>query len=343
MEHDPASDRRSRFTLRQLEAFCMVSTTGSVSGAARRLHRTQSAVSAAVSELEASLGTALFERVGRGLRATDAARRLLPRALDLVERAAELPALAVDAVGEPERIQVGASRTIGPFVMPGLLARFARQRPQASVDLSVANTAALLARLRRHELEVAFVEGDVAAPGLSLVEWMPDALCLFARADHPLALRFARPGQRPGTPARDYAAALAGAAWALREPGSGTLETFLRAVAPAIGAPRIGITVDEPLSLQRLVEGGDWLGCMSRRAVQDAFDAGRLVELPAPGREVRQALVRRFWIVRLPDRYRTTAVDALLALALAEAGVAGAATTRRPAAPRSGPDRRSRR
>jgi DNA-binding transcriptional LysR family regulator len=313
---DTAPGRSGRLSLRQLESFCAVSMAGSVSAAAYRLHRTQSAVSSAVSELEAALGVPLFERAGRGLRPTDAGRRLLPRALEVVERAAELPALAGGALGEAERLRLGASRTIGPFVMPELLARFAALRPRVSVDLSVANTAELLARLRRSELDLAFVEGDVHAPGLSLTEWLPDELCLFARAGHPLAARFGR-SKIPGPAARrDYARALAEAGWALREPGSGTLETFLRALAPAIGAPRIGITVDDPLALQRMVAAGDWLGCMSRRAVADALAAGTLVALPAPDVSVGRALSRRFWIVRQPERYRSGAVDALLALAL---------------------------
>lgn len=319
MSRDHLPGARNRLSLRQLEAFCAVCMAGGVSAAALRLHRTQSAVSAAVGELESVLGTPLFERAGRGLRQTEAARRLLPRALEVVERAGELPALAAGGQGEAERLQIGASRTIGPFVMPDLLVRFTRARPRASIELSVANTTALLAGLQRLELDLAFVEGDVVAAGLSLTEWMHDELCLFARAGHPIAARFPR-GPRGAVQARAYAAALAGASWALREAGSGTLETFLRAIAPAIGAPTIGIAVDDPLALQRIVAAGDWLGCMSRRAVADALEAGTLVELPAPDAAVRRALTRRFWVVRLPERYRTAAVDALMALAVPGAG-----------------------
>jgi DNA-binding transcriptional LysR family regulator len=333
-------------SLRQLEAFCAVAMTGSVSAGAVRMHRTQSAVSSALAELETALGTPLFERAGRGLRQTDAARRLLPRALEVVERAAELPALALGTQEQAERLRVGASRTIGPFLMPELLARFGALRPQASVDLVVANTAELVGRLHRLELDLAFVEGDPVAPGTSMTEWMPDALCLFARAGHPLARRFAH-GAPPGgraPPRREYAAALAQARWALREPGSGTLETFLRAAAPAMGAPRIGITVDDPLALQRIVASGDWLGCMSRRAVAEALAAGSLVELPAPDAAMRRALVRRFWVLRLADRYRRVAVDALLALALSlREGAAPPAPARAAAARRSAPGPRSRR
>jgi DNA-binding transcriptional LysR family regulator len=319
MDHDPLPGSRNRLSLRQLEAFCAVCMAGGVSAAALRLHRTQSAISAAVGELESALGTSLFERAGRGLRQTEAARRLLPRALEVVERAGELPALAAGGHGEAERLRIGASRTIAPFVMPELLVRFTRDRPHASVELSVANTAELLARLRRLELDLAFVEGDVVAAGLSLTEWMEDELCLFARAGHPIVERFPL-APRGAAQTRAYAAALAGASWALREAGSGTLETFLRAIAPAIGAPTTGIAVDDPLALQRIVAAGDWLGCMSRRAVADALESGSLVELPAPGAAVRRALTRHFWVVRLPERYRSAAVDALMALAVPGAG-----------------------
>jgi DNA-binding transcriptional LysR family regulator len=313
---DPESNgpRRLRVSLRQLEAFCTVAMAGSVSGAARRLARTQSAVSAAITELEAALGAALFERAGRGLRATDAARRLLPRALEVVERAEELPSIAAGVPGDAERLRVGASRTIGPYLMPGLLGRFAAKRPQATVELTVANTAELLARLRRFELDVAFVEGDVAAPGLEIDAWRRDALCLLARAGHPLAERFGS-GPRP-LAAAGYGRALAEARWVLREAGSGSRETFLRALAPTLGSPRIGATVDDPLALLRLLTESDWLGCASRLAAADAIAAGALCELRPPGAAAARALSRRFWVVRLPGRYTTGALDALLALAI---------------------------
>ena len=326
---------RTRVSLRQLEAFCAVVLAGGVSRAAVRLARTQSAVSASIAELEAAIGTALFERAGRGLRPTEAARRLLPHALDVVERAAELPALASGAPDDGQRLQVGASRTIGPFVMPALIARFAARRPGTTVELSVANTADLLARLRRLELDLAFVEGHVVDPEVSIIEWMRDELCLFARAGHPV-LRTLK-GGRPSAGFRD---ALAASRWALREPGSGTQDTFLRALAPVIGQPRPGVVADDPLALQRLVAEGDWLGCLSRRAIADALRAGALVALPAPDRDVARALVRRFWVVRLPGRYRGAALDALLT----EAGVPPErALSPGASARRSAPSRRSRR
>jgi DNA-binding transcriptional LysR family regulator len=318
----PPDPRRLRVSLRQLEAFCAVALVGSVSGAAVRLSRTQSAVSSTLAELESSLGTRLFERVGRRLQPTDASRRLLPKALEIVERAAELPALAADDRAAAERLSIGASRTIGPYVMPELLASFLAAHPLATIELAVANTQSLVASVRNFELDLALVEGSALESDLSVERWLTDELCLFARAGHPqlparrrAAARDRVPVQRARRPApvAVTAAALAAARWATREPGSGTRETFLRAMAPVIGAPAIGLEVSDPQTLKRFVSIGDWFGCLGRRAIADELASGELVELRAPDPAVQHDLTRHFWIVRHPQRYRTATLDALSA------------------------------
>lgn len=306
---------RTRVTLRQLEAFRAVCLAGTVSAAATRLARTQSAVSLALHELEAALGVRLFERVGRGLRQTDAARRLLPRATELVDRAAELPAVAGDPTAGARHLAIGATRSIGPYWMPELLSDFARARPGVAIELVVANTGVLLSRVRDLSLAFAFIEGEVLEPGLGVRRWIDDEMCLFARAQHP----------RP--------ADLRGAQWALRERGSGTRETFLRAMQPLIGAPAIGVEVDDPEALKRLVAAGDWFGCLSRRSVQAELRAGTLRDVTPASRKLRRALTRTFWIVSHPARYRSSLADALL-------DCAGAASPRASAA-RASPARAS--
>ena len=286
---------RSRATLRQLEAFCTVAFAGSVSAAAQRLSRTQSAVSLALQELESALGTKLFERAGRGLRQTDAARRLLPAAMELLDRAAELSTLAGDASGSAQHLAVGASRTIGPFVMPELLADFGGAHPLVSIELVIENTEALSARLRDPSLDAAFIEGDVLEPGLSLQPWLKDEVCLFARAGHPAPR------------------ALAQGRWALRERGSGTRETFLRAMRPVLGTPLIGLEANDSLALKRLVMNGDWFGCLSRRAVAGELAYGSLIDITPRSPKLRRALTRSFWIATHPQRYRSAAVQALIA------------------------------
>lgn len=297
---------RARMTLRQLEAFCAVALAGSVSAGAQRLARTQSAVSLALQELESALGARLFERAGRGSRQTDAARRLLPKAIEIVERAIELPTIAIDEAAPARRLAVGATRTIGPFLMPGLLADFARRHPNlmanVSMDLAIENTETLVARIHDLTLDLAFIEGEVLEPGLSVQAWLDDEVCLFARADHPAPR------------------ALAAGRWVLRERGSGTRETFLRAMQPLIGTPAIAIEVSDPLALKQLVAAGDWFGCLSRMAIADELRDGALRDITPRSPALRRALTRSFWLVSHPQRYRSALAGALLAHARAAAG-----------------------
>lgn len=307
---------RSRLSLRQLEAFCAVAQLGGVSAAAQRMSRTQSAVSTALSELELGLGARLFDRVGRRLQPTEAARRLLPKALELIERAAELPALAADPGELAERLALGASRTIGPFVMPTVLEPFLAARPKLTVELVVANTQRLVTQVLGFELDLALVEGSVNESDLSIERWLTDELCLFARRGHPrlqaprAAPSTGRASTVPGT-VPVSAATLREARWALREPGSGTRETFLRALAPLIGAPRVGLEISDPQTLKQFVAGGEWFGCLSRRAVAEELAAGELVELRSPEPAVHRDLIRHFWILSHPQRYPTDTLTAL--------------------------------
>lgn len=82
------------FTLDQLTAFLAVVDEGSFSAAARRLGRVQSAVSYTIGQLEAALGSTLFDRGGRAPALTDAGRRLVAEARLVVGRSRDLAEVA---------------------------------------------------------------------------------------------------------------------------------------------------------------------------------------------------------------------------------------------------------
>ncbi len=294
-----------RFSLRQLETFAEIATLGSISAAAERLARTQSAISMSLAELESALGVSLFERRGRRLVRTDAAERLLPRAIEMVDRAREIHQLIDPAQGRPALIALGASRTIGPYVMPGLIRSCHEQLPDFRATITVANSEDLLRQISHFALDVAFIEGDVLDPALHRQAWLHDQLCLFARQDHPIF-------DKRGRISRN----LADWHWVLREPGSGTREIFLRAAARYLDfAPRVALEVNDAETQKRLLQNSDWLACMSRRVVaaDPAAEGLRLIEVP---RAISQALTRRFWIVRHPDRFFSQAMAAITATAL---------------------------
>src|SRR2546430_14080512 len=118
-------------TLHRLELFLAVLDSGGVARAAQARHLSQPAVSEHVRGLEAFFGVQLFERAGRGVRATAAARLLEPfvrQALGLLtsagQAAIELRGLRAGAVA------VGASTPPGTYLLPAGPGRFPAAHPQ---------------------------------------------------------------------------------------------------------------------------------------------------------------------------------------------------------------------
>lgn len=305
----PASARtaaRARFSIRQLEAFRALASSGSVARAALELGRTQSAVSMALRDLQQALGVALVQRVGRGLALTAAGERLLPRADELLLRADDLQR-AGDAPGDAaaaSRLAIGATRTIGAALMPRLVTDYRREHGGARFALAIGNTEEVLARVASFELDVAFVEGEVLDPAFQREAWLADELVVFVRKGHPLLGR-----GRAGTAHRERGwtpAELARWPWALRERNSGTREVVLRA-ATAMGRLQVGVEAADNEVLKRVVALDDWIGCLSRRAVAAELAAGTLVEVTLASALMRRALTREFLLVVNPQRYRGAA------------------------------------
>ncbi len=263
------------FTLRQLEIFAAIARHGSVSAAAAAISLSQSAASTALAELERQTGRRLFDRVGKSLRLNELGRSLLPKAVELLDRADEIDDLLQghEAIGH---LDVGATLTIGNYLATLIVAEFLHRHPQARVRLSVRNTAHLLDALATHEVDLGLVEGDCRHPDLTVVPWIDDELAVFCAPGHPLAGRQAT------------AKRLLQEAWILREPGSGTRETFDAAFRHHLPALRVRLELEHTEAIKRAVESGLGLGCISRLALKDAFRRGSLAEVKTPALDLRR-------------------------------------------------------
>lgn len=120
--------------LRHLRYFVTTARSGSVSGAAARLHLTQPALSRQVRALEVELGVALFDRVGGRLVLSGVGRSLLPLAEELLEQGTAFQrAAAFYAEGRLERITVGAPTVTLTDVVAPFIATLAADDPVADV------------------------------------------------------------------------------------------------------------------------------------------------------------------------------------------------------------------
>jgi DNA-binding transcriptional LysR family regulator len=127
--------RRPTYTLRQLEYFAVVADEGTVTGAAARLHLSQSALSSALADLERALGVQLLVRHhARGVSLTPAGQRLLTASRDVLRQADDLVELAheldEDLTGS---LMLGCFAIVAPYVLPPLLAAFGERLPGLSV------------------------------------------------------------------------------------------------------------------------------------------------------------------------------------------------------------------
>jgi len=279
-----------RITLRQLAVFIAVADAGSTTAAASRVALSQSATSAALNELEAVLQARLFDRVGTRLVLNDTGRGLLPQARAVLDGAAGIErdfGIAVGArdAAAPSLLRVGASTTIGNYLLPTLIADWRRARPDAQVDVAIANTAAVAAAVARMEVDIGLIEGPCHEPELLARPWREEELVICAAPSHPLLA---------GDPARKLdVAALRQAAWLLREPGSGTREAVEQALQPHLHQLREGLRFGGTEAIKQAAVEGLGLTCLSLFAVRDLVALGRLVRV----RTTLPRLARRFWLV----------------------------------------------
>lgn len=147
------------FTLRQLKYFVEVAKHGSISAAADALYVSQPGVSAAVTQLENMLEVQLFiRRKARGVTLTPAGRSLVGMARELLNHADDVMTLgrSLDSsLAGP--LRVGFYHTIGPHILPGLLAAFRTQCPQVDVSIHEADLAQLHAAMENGEIELAIL------------------------------------------------------------------------------------------------------------------------------------------------------------------------------------------
>ncbi|SFE51141.1 LysR family transcriptional regulator [Paracidovorax wautersii] len=281
-----------RLTLRQLLIFTAVADTGSTTAAGERVALSQSATSAALNELEALLQAQLFDRIGKRLLLNDCGRALLPQARALLDAA-----LAIESqfgLGGPggahaplaTRLRIGASTTIGNYVLPALVAGYLKAWPGAAVDVVIGNTREVAEAVDRLEVDMGLIEGPCHEPALQVVPWLEDELVVVAAPAHPLA-------QAHGPQARVPLKALRQARWLLREPGSGTREAVEHALLPHLHHLQGDLQPGSTEAIKQAAAAGLGLACLPWCAVQDLVTLGRLAVLHT----TLPRLKRRFYLV----------------------------------------------
>ena len=282
-----------KFTLRQLEVFLAAARYENLSRAADSLAMSQSAASSALKDLEHQFGIQLFDRIGKRLKINELGRLTRPKAETLLARAQEVEMLLRQhrTVGN---LSVGATLTIGNYLCVGIMAQYMAEHAGARVKLTVANTLEIARRVEQFELDIGLIEGELQHPELEIMPWREDELVVFASPAHPLARKKVLTDED-----------LLGAAWIVREQGSGTRQAFDRGMHGL--APKLNLLLElqHTEAIKRAVEANLGLGCLSKITLRDAFSRASLVPLAVPQRNWR----RQFYFILHRQKYRTAGIN----------------------------------
>ena len=279
-----------RITLRQLAIFAAVADAGSTTAAGLRVALSQSATSAALNELESVLDARLFDRVGTRLVLNDTGRALLPQARAVLDGAAgierEFGLGAADGeAGAGAPLRVGASTTIGNYLLPTMIASYRRAWPDAHVDVQIANTGDIAAAVARLEVDVGLIEGPCHEADVQAHPWREEELVIVCAPGHPALRGDARRRVGLGT--------LRQVPWLLREPGSGTREAVEHALQPHLHQLQEGMHFGGTEAIKQAAVEGLGFTCLSLFAVQDLLTLGRLVRVET----TLPRLVRRLYLI----------------------------------------------
>ncbi len=279
------------FDIHQLEIFCRVLELKSFSKAAESVYLTQPTVSGHIQALEQFLDTRLFDRLGKKVVPTRAGELLYKYAGQILslrsEARRELELFLGKVKGD---MTIGASTIPGAYILPELIGSFKKNHSDIHITLTIADTMGVIDSLLAGKIEMGVVGAKIEDKSLKYQKLVKDEMVVVVPSGHAWARR-----------RHVDAGELKKETFVLREPGSGTRITSLKAFE------KLGMNVKElniiaemgsTEAVRQAVKAGIGIGILSRRAVKDDIAAGSLHGLRVRGLD----LWREFYVVVFKGR-----------------------------------------
>ena len=293
-------------TLEQLRIFLAVAEHLHFTRAAEMLYITQPAVSAAIQSLEQEYGVKLFHRIGRHIEIAEAGKLLQMEAQKILDHVS-LSERGLRELNNLQRgeLKLGSSLTIGNYWLPSKISEFKLQYPGIKINCTLANTEEICVGTATGQFDLGLIEGDVKPALVSCLDQEivgSDRLQVVVGKSHPWYKC-----------AQITTKELTKTAWIMREPGSGTQQTFESALQ------HWGINLNE-LNVILVFTSGE----MTKAAVESGVGATGISELMVKkelqletlrtvqvvdnrnGFSVTTEIVRQFLKLKHRQRFQTT-------------------------------------
>lgn len=285
----------------KLKVFCTVAETKSFSKTSEIIHLTQPAVSLQIQALEEVYETKLFDRSSSTVTLTPSGEVLYKYAKEILN----LYASAGKVIGEitglvKGSISIGASSTIGNYLLPGVITGFKRAHLKIKVHLLVGNTKRVVELLNSGNIDLGLVEGEVARQKMQVDKLIQDELLLVAPAQHPWAKK-----------KEISISELIKEPFILREGGSGTrqmIEKFLSGHGVSPYNLKVSMVLGSTEAIKSAVENGLGVSIISRWSARKEIKYGTLSLL----RIKEQKMLREFSLITNKGAVSSHAVDEFL-------------------------------
>jgi DNA-binding transcriptional LysR family regulator len=187
------------------------------------------------------------------------------------------------------RLRLGATSALANSLVPRLCGRFASLHPGVLIDLTVASSMDVIAKVHRMSLDIGFIGSPANRSDLESREWVDDPLAVFCSRNHPCA-------EYPGRPLID----LLGEDWALEKAMSSERISLTMEALKHMSSLRIVFESESVDAVKAAASEGNLIGCLSRRTLAAEFASGLLVDLAVP----ELAFVRRSTIIWKKTSYQ---------------------------------------
>jgi DNA-binding transcriptional LysR family regulator len=275
--------------LNQLKIFHVTAKAESFTRAAAALFLTQPGISKHIKDLEEHYGTKLFDRLGKKVALTRAGEILFAKTETIFNMIEQLKVEIDELQGlQSGFLKIGASMTIGVYVLPPVLAKFREAYPQVDISLDVAVNRQVAVNLLNNEIDIGFLGAPAADGRLISGPFLTDELVVIVPPSHPWA--------RQDTIA-PYD--LTSQTFIMAKEGSGTRRIIeARLTDGGVTLKKI-IEFGHTEAVKKAVESGLGVGILSRLAIAREEHLGLIKSLRLEGVD----LTRTFFFAYRKDKY----------------------------------------